>query len=294
MDPVDNNQYDKPETNQLDTPPAMILPQDTTVPVSPQPVQPTITPNITPLPMTGNKKKIWPFIVVLIVLLAITAIVAIFYVAQNAILSIRDGTNVSLNLSTFTPIADSVSSVDYLGYTPNSDVTQQMEGNGMISSDTQTVSFKISSDWVFDKDFSDANYNGDPFFLMSIESGKTIRLGTYTMPLAYSEGDVLLDARWHSLDEVIAVYIKNAEKSPDSQSAFTIDDKTWAVIIQNNVTGGKNINITAMISIDNNDNFDDLAYVVELMTPTSLSEEEFTTAVKEVKFMLSTIVSDAK
>lgn len=295
MDPRDDGQQNTDSTTSnppIISVPASFIPVQETISAlppslaqAPAPQQPLIqTPDATIL---VKKKKIWPFIVAGVVLLLVICIAGVIVVQNFS----RVDIDKNIASANFIPTADIVANIDFANYTPVNVKTEQMAGNDVVVSSEQTVSFKLSSDWEFYKEYSDDHYSGDPFFSRATDSGDAL-FGIYTIP-AVSTSDNIMTSEWQNIDQITEKYIESMAISPDNQSNITIGNKKWSVLMFNNSTTGKNADTTTFLAIDDNGNFTDLAYIAEVITPNVMAESDFKNVIKDVKYTIANITSDA-
>ncbi len=248
MKPTQDNQS-IPDNDSVQTPPVnqpqAIPPQGTTVPQPPLPVQPVQSQPVAQASgvpvVVAKKKKVWLFIVIGIVLLTLIGIVVLIslYPKGQKVVTQRptNSNNETSKSEDYSACYPAV--MNGINYTDDQVTTHQMEGKDIVSNQEQMVSFKIANSWELDEEYSENNYSGDPFFKKTIDSGKTVYMGLYTMP-AVSSGEDAIDSRWLSLDEAIELYNKSNNTVPDSDCTAGVfpNGREWDVLMFNNTNGG--------------------------------------------------------
>lgn len=244
------------------------------------------------------KKKIKPIVIILIVVgsiivLAGSIFVVVFFVSSlgsnlssvNNTLEIKSSTN----SGPYKPIASDISSKNFGSYKPTSKKTWEMKGNDAVTSSEQTVSFDLSTAWSSYDSFSKSYYNGDPFFKTTTSSGKQAMFGIYTMSRVTSKDGNILTSTWMTTDETVDLYKKsvNSDLKFNATATKKIGDKNWTILPSD--TDAQNKNLTTYVAVDDDDNITDLAYIAEVFTPSSLSEDEYFDAIKDIESALSTL-----
>jgi len=309
MDDSENNtQGNQPQENNANTSNDFFQsqPQPQIQPEQPQVFQ--AQPMVTPAPFVAEipnisavqptKKKIKPIVIILIVAGSIIVLAGSIFAVVFVMSSL--GSNLSsvnntleqksnTNSGPYKAIASDISSKNFSSYKPTSKKTWQMKGNDAVTNSDQTVSFDLSSTWSSYDSFSKSYYNGDPFFKTTTSSGKQAMFGIYTMSRVTSKDGNILTSTWMTTDETVDLYKKSVDSDLKFNATATkkIGEKNWTILPSD--TDAQNKNLTTYVAVDDDDNMTDLAYIAEVFTPSSFSEDEYFDAIRDVESALSTL-----